>query len=265
MISKSPKLIALLTDFGSLDPYVGVMKGVILARAPQTRLIDLTHEVPPGNLTAAAYLLRSSFPFFPVGTVFLCVVDPGVGSARKPIALKAGGHIFAGPDNGLFPAALEGIPLGPVVELRNPKHRLKAVSSTFHGRDVFAPAAAALANGVALSNLGPAVRKPVPGAVPKPIRTKSGWRGEVIWIDRFGNLITNLGPSHVGKKSVIHLGVGKIPGLSSHYFQAPKGKPLALMGSSGHLEVSIHQGRADRAFRATIGTKVLSVPINALG
>jgi S-adenosylmethionine hydrolase len=265
MISKSPNLIALLTDFGSLDPYVGVMKGVILSRSPQSRLIDLTHEVPAGNLTAAAYLLRSALPFFSVGTVFLCVVDPGVGSRRKPVALGAGGNFFVGPDNGLFPGALEGIPLGPVVELKNPKFKLKTISSTFHGRDVFAPAAAALAAGVPVGRLGPSLKKLVSGSVPKPIRTKSGWRGEVIWIDRFGNLITNLGFSHVGKKSVIRVGGRKITGLSSFYAQALKGKPLALMGSSGSLEVSVHQGRADQTFRAILGTMVFSEVKATLG
>ena len=265
MKSKPPKIVALLSDFGSLDPYVGVMKGVILTRAPQTRLIDLTHEVPPGNLTAAAFLLRSAIPFFPVGAVFLCVVDPGVGSARKAIAMEAGGHFFVGPDNGLFPAALEGIPLGRSVEMKNPKYRLKEVGATFHGRDVFAPAAAALASGVSLSRLGPSAKGLVPGAIPIPARTKSGWRGEVIWIDRFGNLITNLDSSHVRRDSTVQVGGKKIRGLSTHYAQKPKGKPLALMGSTGFLEVSIRRGRADRVFLATFGTKVLSATMTALG
>jgi hypothetical protein len=252
-------IIALLTDFGHTDPFVGVVKGVLRALAPKVCLVDLTHEVPAGNVTTAAYLLQSSVDYFPTGTVFLVVVDPGVGSRRKPVALESEGRWFVGPDNGLFPAALEGRKISRTFELRNSANRLARVSSTFHGRDVFAPAAAHLAKGGRPSALGPAVKRLILGSIPKPVRKGKIWQGEVLWVDHFGNLITNLTAAHMGK--TLRVGKKTIHGLSSHYAQVAKGQPLALVGSSGQIEISVNGGRADGFFKAEVGTKVWTVSL----
>ncbi|HEU5349340.1 MAG TPA: SAM-dependent chlorinase/fluorinase, partial [Ktedonobacterales bacterium] len=170
-------LIALLTDFGTADGYPGVMKGVILGIAPGTSLVDLTHEIPPQDVRAAAWVLHTAWRFFPEGSIFLCVVDPGVGSARYPIALQASGRIFVGPDNGLFSYVLAESGDARVVALENPRYIQANRSTTFHGRDVFAPAAAWLAAGVAIEELGPVLAAPslVRLTLPQP-----EWRPEAL-------------------------------------------------------------------------------------
>src|SRR5574340_1407001 len=185
-------VISLLTDFGISDEYVGVMKGVIWGIAPQARLADITHAIQPQNILHGALVLGRAYRYFPAGTVHLAVVDPGVGTARRGIALRVGAQTFVGPDNGLFT-----IPMGsgePVeaVSLDNPAYRLPAVSRTFHGRDIFAPAAAHVANGISLSALGEPVSDPVKLSIPQPTRMGNTWLAEVLLVDAFGNLITNL-------------------------------------------------------------------------
>lgn len=249
-------IITLLTDFGTRDPYVGVVKGVLSSLAPRARLVDLTHEVPPGNIATAAFLLSSSLEFFPKGTVHLVVVDPGVGSGRKALALECGGRFFVGPDNGLFPAALAGRRLGRAVELTNPRYRRPRVSSTFHGRDLFAPAAAALARGVPMTRLGGGVASLVPGALPSPVRVGRRWIGEVLWVDRFGNLVTNLPGSLLGRGSRVKVGGRSVGRVGSHYAQVRTGGLLALAGSFGTVEISVSGGSASERLKARIGTSV---------
>jgi hypothetical protein len=249
-------IITLLTDFGTRDPYVGVVKGVLSSLAPSARLVDLTHEVPPGNRGTAAFLLSTSIDYFPRGTVHLCVVDPGVGSDRKAVAVESGGRLFVGPDNGLIPAALAGRRLGRAVQLTRLGLRLPRMSSTFHGRDLFSPAAAALARGVPLSRLGRPLRSLVPGSIPSPLRTGKVWSGEVLWVDRFGNVVTNLPGGLLRPASRLWVAGRPVGRVGTHYAQAVRGRLLALPGSFGMIEVSVNGGSASERLGAGIGSPV---------
>ena len=258
MPGKRAGIVALLTDFGTVDPFVGVMKGVILSVHPRCRLVDISHQIPPGDVREAAYALRSTLDYFPTGTVFLCVVDPGVGSSRRAIAAEGGGRLFVAPDNGLL--TLAG-PFRKVVEIKNSDLFLRPVSRTFHGRDIFAPAAAHLSRGAPLSRLG----SPVLGLhlLPMPSVTRKGRevRGEVTRIDRFGNLITNLHPSDLPGKAdlVIRVGRRRIPGLSGSYSEVGEGSLLAIIGSEGFLEVAVRMGSAASTLGARVGQRVTAL------
>jgi S-adenosylmethionine hydrolase len=186
-------ILTLLTDFGTEDEYVGVMKGIILSIAPDVRLVDLSHQVPPQDIRRAAFLLMNAVPYFPPDTVHLAVVDPGVGTARRPVAVRTPAGTFVGPDNGLFSWVLERVPEWTAVEIREPAYQLPLASSTFQGRDIFAPVAAHLAAGVPLEKLGPRVEDPV--WLPPPRLEISDFvaEGEVLYADRFGNLVTSIG------------------------------------------------------------------------
>jgi S-adenosyl-L-methionine hydrolase (adenosine-forming) len=238
-------IITLLTDFGNRDTFVGTMKGVILSICPEAQIVDLTHEVPPQAVTTGAFLLKSAIGYFPKGTIHLAVVDPGVGSGRKAIAMKSRGHFFVGPDNGLFPAALEDWGIENGIELTNEKIRLPNPSFTFHGRDIFAPVAAHLAKGVPFSKLGKKLTRWVKGEIPKPRKIAKCYLGQVLWVDHFGNLITNLAERHVIKPFRLKIGRTVLRHLVSHYAEAKKGEAIALLGSSGYLEISVNGGRAD--------------------
>ena len=243
-----PGLITLTTDFGLRDPLVGIMKGVLLSICPSARLVDLTHEVPPQDILAGGLALEAATPFFPPGTVHLAVVDPGVGSARRAIAVRAGGYYLVGPDNGLFTFALEGAGW-TAVSVTAPEYRLAEVSRTFHGRDVFAPAAAYLAAGVPLERLGPAVSDPErlhrPGC-----RLEGGELvGEVLDADRFGNLITSIpaarltelpGPGGVA----LEVAGRRLRGPVGAYAEGGDGEPAVIVGSTGRLEIFVRAGSA---------------------
>ena len=233
------------------------MKGVILGICPQTQLVDLTHEVPPQAILTGSYLLQSILDYFPKGTVHLTVVDPGVGSRRKTVAFKSRGHFFVGPDNGLIPAALKHWGIEQAVELTEKKYRLPNTSSTFHGRDVFAPAAAYLAKGVPMVKLGKKTNNWVWGEIPKPFKTSKGWHGEVLWVDRFGNLLTNLESKHLPKPFRMRVGKTVILSFIKHYVEVKKGTVAALIGSSGKLEVSVSGGNASRKLGVGIGASVV--------
>lgn len=264
--------IALLTDFGLRDTYVGVMKAAVVERLPDARLVDLCHEVPPQNVRRAAFLLLTAVPYLPRGTVCLVVVDPGVGTERRPIALAAGDYRFVGPDNGVFAwalrelarrdgrtlAAVDGrLPLaagGRAVELTERGYWRPEVSSTFHGRDLFGPVAAALAAGVALERLGRPIDWLVDLAWPEPRRTPTGVRGEVLEPDGYGNLITNLRPEHLPGRPRFEIGGRRIEGLATS-FQSDR--PLvALIGSSGFVELAAPNGNAATLLAANAGTPV---------
>lgn len=242
-------IITLLTDFGDGSDYPAQMKGVILGICPDVQLVDITHRIPPYDVTVGQLYLSDSVPAFPQRTVHLAVVDPGVGTARRPLAVSGGprapGHFFVGPDNGLlWPFARDG----DVVELSDPKFRREHVSSTFHGRDVFAPAAAWLAKGVALSELGPRVEDAVRLVLPR-VRSESGAViGEILYADSFGNLISNIRvedlPPSDTEKIRVAVGGRTIVGLSLVYGAKAPGEMLALIGSSGRLEVAIREGNA---------------------
>jgi len=186
-------IITLTTDFGVADGYVGTMKGVILGIVPDARLVDISHEITPQNVRQAAYVLYTAYPFFPLYTVHLVVVDPGVGGTRRPIALRTPVGYFVGPDNGILSYVMAGEPVEALVELADPRYRLPHVSHTFHGRDVFAPAAAHLAAGVPIAALGPPVAEPVTFPPPRLEVGPDIITGEVLHTDRFGNVVTSVG------------------------------------------------------------------------
>lgn len=248
-------IIALLTDFGHKDAYVGILKGVILGRCPRARIVDLCHEVPPGDARAAAFRLRCAAPYFPAGTLFVCVVDPGVGSARGIVCARGRRHLYLAPDNGLLGPALE---LDRPLELRlvrNASLRLKPLSRTFHGRDIFAPAAAALANGADPSALGPRARGLLRIRFPKPRRRKGSTAGEILAMDGFGNAITNLTPRDLGKSRRLRA-LERDFLLRTHYAQVRTGEALAVVGSEGLIELSIRGGDLRALTGAGVGEAV---------
>jgi S-adenosylmethionine hydrolase len=257
-------IVTLLTDFGTADYFVGALKGAVLASNPEARVVDLTHEVPPYDVEAGAFTLRAAFETFPEGTVHVAVVDPGVGSARRGIAVEGRGHTFVGPDNGLFGHVCER--LGPfrVFQLTNRNFFRREVSPTFHGRDIFAPVAGALSRGVRAEELGPEVfdfvRLPS-AAVEKTADGKLV--GSVIHVDRFGNLVTNITPEELSEESIargarLRIG-GREVGRFRRFFAEDAegaGEPFAVWGSAGLLEVAVFRDSAARALGAKRGDKV---------
>lgn len=273
-------LVTLTTDFGTADGYVGTMKGVILSIAPDAQLVDISHEIAPQNVRQAAYVLYTAYPFFPPHTVHLVVVDPGVGSTRRPIALRTPAGTFVGPDNGVFSYVMAREPVEALVELRDPRYRLPQVSHTFHGRDVFAPAAAHLAAGVPITALGPPVLDPVTFPPPCLEITPEGITGEVLHADRFGNVITSIGrlvwsedelsfePAFrkaggggwarfkAGEAAIVVAG-REIAGVHHTYAEVAPGDVLALVGSEGHLEIAVREGSAARRLGLRSGDRVV--------
>ena len=253
-------IITLTTDFGARDPYVGIMKGVILQIAPDARLVDLTHEIAPHDVLEGALALEAAAGFFPPGTVHLAVVDPGVGSSRRPVAVAAQGQFFVGPDNGLFSFVLARQGWSAVC-LEAAAYRLPRVSGTFHGRDVFAPAAAHLALGTPLASFGRAVTDPVLIPWPRARREGEALVGEVVHADRFGNLVTSvkaadlegLGPS---ESLVVEVEGKEVVGVVGCYADLPGGGAGALVGSSDRLEISVREGSAAASTGARRGSRV---------
>ncbi|MFO7839560.1 MAG: SAM-dependent chlorinase/fluorinase [Desulfosalsimonadaceae bacterium] len=231
------------------------MKGVVLSIAPRTSLVDLSHEVDPQDVQGAAYLIASAYSWFPKKTVHVLVVDPGVGSGRPILAAEADGHFFLAPDNGLLTRVLEIVPPQALVRVENPDYFLHPVSNTFHGRDIFAPAAAYIAAGEPLANLG----SPVSGAdvvklcLAAPYTTESGdLGGTLVAVDRFGNLISNIDEKSLRRASLtgdmtdlcINVGESVIKGLAFSYQDVAPGRLLAIIGSRGFLEISLNRGNA---------------------
>jgi len=254
-------VVTLTTDFGLRDPYVAEMKGVILRLAPETRLVDITHDVDSHDVVGAALVLEAAVPFFPAGSIHLVVIDPGVGTARRGLAVNAGDATFVGPDNGLLtPIFSRGG--WRAVELAAAELRLPHVSRTFHGRDVFAPAAAHLARGVPLERFGPAVDDPVRVAWPEVHAVGSAVAGAVLHVDRFGNLITSIAAAAVeglGSEASIHIAGRRLP-LVGTYADLPRGAAGALIGSSNRLEVAVREGSAAAVLKARRGTPVAVSP-----
>lgn len=262
--------IALLTDFGTQDVYVGVMKGVMRGICPEAEFIDISHAVPPQSIRAGALALRNSYTYFPKGTVFLVVVDPGVGSARKPVAVDTGRYCFIAPDNGVLSPVLQAANRFEAVELVNPEYQLKQMSTTFHGRDVFAPAAAYIARGVALSELGPIVDNPVLLPPTSMTVTDQQITGEIVYKDHFGNLITNIGPllwQSDGQLSLndrkfdsgavrVFVGDTVLAGIKRAYHEVQPRTPLAQVDSNGDLEIAVNQGNAAQQLGLDVGAKV---------
>jgi hypothetical protein len=249
-MKKRSGAITLTTDFGVAGYHAGAMKGVILSLNPTAAVVDLCHGIPPGDIEEGAWTLFWNWRYFPAGTIHLAVVDPGVGSARRPLAAVAGGHFFVGPDNGLLTPVLAAAGEAEVVEIAVPRELAERVSSTFHGRDIFAPAAARLSLGEALDRIGPAVTDLVGLTLPRPRLLEGGTvEGTIISIDPFGNLVSSitagdLEEAGLGNHVRVLLGGTAVAGLKGHYAESDAGSPLALINSSGHLEIAVNGGRA---------------------
>ncbi len=253
-------VITLTTDFGTRDYYVGTMKGVIYSITSEARVVDLTHEVDKHDIAEAAIVVKSSHKFFPDGTVHVAVVDPGVGGQRRPILARARGQYFIGPDNGIFSYVL-----GSDYEawlLENPAYRLEVVSDTFHGRDIFAPAAAHLSLGVSPDAFGPRIDTLIAHTTRPPSVFTDHIHGEVIHVDSFGNLITNV-PREIVSSTAgdypceVHLSGRVIRGVSRSYSSVDRGTLLALIGSTGLLEIALRDGSAQRKLGVGRGDPVL--------
>ena len=259
-------VISLTTDFGIKDGNVGVMKGVIWSIAPSVQISDLSHIIQPQNIHEGALILARSVPYFPENTIHLAVVDPGVGTSRRPMAARIGSQYYVGPDNGLITLLLEKAQaagwLTEFVDLNNPQYWLPEVSFVFHGRDIFSPVAAHLSIGVDLKSLGTPFDTPVRLEFPKPKKTERGWRGEVIHIDHFGNVSSNIRAEQLEEalkeksKITVRVGEVEIKGLVNTFGERPAGELIALMGSTGNLIVSVVNGSTARRLNIQIGDPV---------
>lgn len=237
-------IITLTTDFGAGDHYVGVMKGVIAGINPSAVVIDITHGIEAYNIAEAAFKLHASYSYFPEGTIHVAVIDPGVGSARRAIAAEAGGYRFVGPDNGVFSMIFDKCGVDRMAQITNPEFMLPTVSATFHGRDIFAPAAAHLSNGAALEELGDGLSSYERLDIPQPREGGDVITGRAIYADRFGNLVTNIPGSVITNSAGVRAGDVTINGLSASYTDGKEGELVALVGSSGFLEISVNKGSA---------------------
>ncbi|HSB02226.1 MAG TPA: SAM-dependent chlorinase/fluorinase [Anaerolineales bacterium] len=255
-------ILTLTTDFGFRSGFAGIMKGVIYGIAPQVKIVDISHGIAPQNIQEGAFTLWRAAPFFPAGTVHVYVVDPGVGTQRRPLAARLGEHYFVGPDNGLLTPLVEAAEQAkqPVefVHLNNPKYWLPKVSRTFHGRDVFAPAGAHLANGISLSALGPRFNDPVRLELPHPVKTDTGWTAHISLIDTFGNLTLDLPASALGsrKEVLFRLRGAEVAGLAASYGHQQPGDLIALVDSEDYLEIAVVNGSAAEQLGAKVGDTV---------
>jgi S-adenosylmethionine hydrolase len=254
-------IIALLTDFGTKDYFVGAMKGVIFTINPETKIVDITHEISPQDIKSAAFTLRACYRNFPRKTIFVTIVDPGVGSNRRAILAETEDYFFIAPDNGLLSFAFEEAESLRVFELTERQFFSENVSQTFHGRDIFAPVAAHLSGGVETSRFGREIRDFVRFETAKPQKNSENIiEAEVIHIDRFGNLITNLKSEDLPEKFSLEIGGVKIEKLRSYYAEAEKGEIFMILGSAGFLEIASFQNSAEDLLNAEIGQKIYLTP-----
>ena len=250
------RIITLMTDFETSDHYVGVMKGVILNINPQVQIVDITHAIPPQDIHGAAFLIDSAWRYFPTGTIHVIVVDPGVGSERRSIICQTETAYFVCPDNGILTHILRREERIHTVSADNSAYFLPQVSNTFHGRDIFAPIAAHLSRGIPIDELGSPVARPVQLPIPQPQVTNKAIIGQVIWIDSFGNLVTDISHEILGSPQernsiVISAGSARIDHINRSYTESAVGEVLAIIGSFNRLEISINQGNAAQ----TLGLK----------
>ncbi len=276
---KPTPIIALLTDFGLSDGYVGTMKGVALSICPTARLVDITHAIQPQNVRQAAYVLMASFRYFPPDTIFVVVIDPGVGTAREAVAVATDYGTYVAPNNGVLSYVLPGVQVRHAVVLQNQDYALPGASATFHGRDIFIPAAAHLARGVPIVEFGPAVPELVELPPPRLHITPARIEGEVLHVDHFGNAITSIGhlewtgpatlqltaqfsPARDESLSLdaarcqVTVGGRTLSGIERTYGAVPPGDPLALVGSAGQLEIGVNQGSATAVLGVAPGDAV---------
>jgi S-adenosyl-L-methionine hydrolase (adenosine-forming) len=275
-------LITLTTDFGLNDPFVGIMKGVILNIEPQAHIVDITHNIDPQNILQAARVLNATYPWYPRKTIHIVVIDPGVGGpnlnkspkkshlslitegrgpvGKRPIVVQSQFQTFIGPDNGVLTSALD--PKSRVYELNNPKYFLKNISNTFHGRDLFAPVAAWIATGIAASKMGPRVLKPTRLELPEAIQKSKSIKGEIIYIDRFGNATTNISAELIGETFAssdtieLRIGKNKINGLVTGYYQVNPGQAGVILNSWDQVEIFCRDSSAEEKLKLKTGQSV---------
>ena len=256
------KILTLTTDFGIDDAYVAIMKGVISSIAPAVRMVDITHNIAPQDVMEAAFVLKSAAPYFPPGAIHLAVIDPGVGTDRRPVALRMGDHWYVGPDNGLFSLLLNGSTPDEAVVLNKPAFwRTPDVSQTFHGRDIFAPIAAHIAAGRTLTQLGSPIESLTPLYWALPIADQQGVQGWVVHVDRFGNCITNIEQSMIDldrhpRGVKCYVGSTILDTISTNYASTPAGEPLMLFDSHELLEIAVNSGNASELLSIRKGSPV---------
>ena len=256
-------MITLTSDFGLKDPYVAEIKGVILTINPNATIVDLTHGVEKFNIRMGAFMLSSAAPYFPKGTVHLGVVDPGVGTERRAILVQTKQGFFVGPDNGVLMLAAQNQGIEHTYELTNSKFMLAQVSSTFHGRDVFAPAAAHLDMGVKPSEFGPEIIDVTTPEFAKVERRNGSFIGEVLHVDSFGNIITNINQKEVANAKTVKVKLQNVSlnlTFGKTYAQTKPQEPIALIGSHGFLEIALNQASAAEKFHVKTGDKIEATP-----
>ncbi|MBN1782964.1 SAM-dependent chlorinase/fluorinase [bacterium] len=251
-------IITLLTDFGTDSPYPGIMKGVVLGICPAAHVVDITHDIAPQDIEAAAFVLKGAFRWFPTGSVHCAVVDPGVGSDRAVLIVRAGEHLFTAPDNGILKYIFAEFPDARVWRAGNQAYFLPDVSRTFHGRDIFAPVAAHLTNGVSPEKIGTETEDYIRGEIRRSVIKPDSIRGEIIWFDRFGNAVTNIHESALKAAAGVTVRIGNrvIQGLSQSYSDREPGELLAVIGSFGYLELAVRNGNIKQALGLAAGDKI---------
>ena len=261
-----PKIVALLTDYGTRDQYAGSLRGAVLAACPDATVVDLSHDIPSHAVSEAAFVLRAAVPVFPASTAFVAVVDPGVGTDQRGIAIRAGGYLFVGPDNGIFSLILSDHPGAEVRQLTNAGLFRANVSSTFHGRDIYGPVAGALVRGTAFEEVGPAVADAFHFEFPRPCLVGDDEiEGQVIYIDTYGNLVSSIGGAEW--QAFIHGANGDLTEMVGHvnrvilpvvttFGDVPEDDACVYLGSAGRIEVAVNRGSAAKRFDAAIGSSV---------
>jgi S-adenosylmethionine hydrolase len=256
----SPPIITLTTDFGLQDHYVSAMKAVILGINPNARIVDISHEIPPQDVMAGAWVVRNAALLFPPGTIHVVVVDPGVGTERKPVCLSIEGHFFIGPDNGIF--SLIGEEFEYIAVTLENEHLWREIrSNTFHGRDIFAPVAAHLSRGISMDELGPPLSEVITYRWAIPISDRDGIQGWIVHIDRFGNLISNI-PSGLIRDTIgssnfrIYVGNTILHRIDTSFGSVHDGEPVAYIGSSDKLEIAINKGNAKEMLGVEKGAQI---------
>ncbi len=251
-------IITLLTDFGDRDGFVGTMKGVILSINPLVQIIDLAHHIDAGDINSGAFVLAQNCSYFPENTIHVVVIDPGVGSDRRTLCAQAGGHYFVAPDNGVLKWIFKDNPGAQVFELTQRKYFLKTISHTFHGRDIFAPVAAYLSTGVDISQFGDKIQDYVKGTWPEYKVSGKKITGEIIHIDRFGNLVSNIAANDFDRKKFDRLKLARhtIFALNDSYDRMPGNMPFAIIGSHGFIEIAVKDNSAAKLLKYHNGTVI---------
>jgi len=251
-------IITLLTDFGYQDGFVGTMKGVLLSINPAVQIIDIAHDLSPGDINSGAFVLAHTYSYFPAKTINVVIVDPGVGSDRRALCVQTDNYYFVAPDNGVLKWIFKDNPDANVVELSQKKYFLENISNTFHGRDIFAPVAAYLSKGINISQFGNIIKDYNKGTLPKYIIAKNKILGEIIHIDRFGNLISNISAKDFSRDKIERI---KLPRhilytINNSYNQLPDKQPFAITGSHGSIEIAIYDNNAANVLNYKIGTPI---------